>query len=355
VILDDVLARLAAVEPAPTPFLSLYVNAQPDQHGRPHYEAFVRKELPARAESYPARSPERASIERDAERIRNYLARELRPAANGAALFACAGANDFFEAAQLDAPVAGHQLVVSRTPHVYPLARLVDQYRRFAILVADSHTARLFVFEGGARIEERQLTRPKVRRSAGGGWAQARYQRHLEHQQLRHAKAASEVLERVVLEGDVERIVLAGDEEVIVPVIRDQLPKQLASRVAAVLRLDIRTPEAELLRAGLEALRERDAREDAERVARLLDAYRGHGLGVVGIRATRAALDRGQVEELILTATPDRLPVAPEEAERIADGLVRAALKSGARLTFVEDAALLADIEGVGALLRYAA
>lgn len=352
-ILDDLLARLAAVEPAPTPFLSLYVNARPDQHGRPHHEAFLRKELPTRAENYPTRSPERDSIERDAERIRQYLAHELRPATNGAALFACAGANDFFEAVQLEAPVDRHQLFVSSTPHVYPLARLNDQYRRFATLVADSHTARLFVFEAGARIEERHLTRPKVRRSAGGGWAQARYQRHLEHEQLHHAKAAVEALERLVLKGQIERIVLAGDD-VIVPVIRDQLPKHIAGRVAAILRLDIRTPEAEILRAGLDALREWDAREDAERVTRLLDAHRGHGLGVVGIRATRAALDRGQVEELILTALPDRLPAEPAEAERIADGLVRAALKSVARLTFVEDSTLLADVEGVGALLRYA-
>ena len=351
--LDQLLARLAAVEPAPVPFVSLYLNAQPDQHGRPHHEAYVRKELAARAERYPARSRERESLERDAELIRTYLGQALRPAANGVALFACASANEFFEAVQLDAPVEEHQLFVSSLPHVYPLARLHDQYRRFTVLLADSHTARLFVFETGTRIEQRNLTHSKVRRSAGGGSAQGRYQRHVEHEQLHRAKAAVDLL-KPLKEQRSDPIVLAGDE-VMVPVIRDQLPKHLAERVAAILPLDIRTPEAEILRAGLDAVRAWDAREDVERVTRLRDALGGHGLGVAGIKPTRAALDRGQVQELILSAVANSVPGEPGEAEGIADGLVRAALKHSARLTFIEDGALLADVEGVGAFLRYAA
>jgi peptide subunit release factor 1 (eRF1) len=353
VSLDQLLTRLAALEPAPVPVVSLYLNTQPDQHGRPHHEVFVRKELAALIERYPARSRERESLERDAEQIREYLTHALRPAANGAALFACAGASEFFEAVQLDAPVEEHRLLVSNLPHVYPLARLHDQYRRFAVLLADSHTARLFVFEAGTRIEERHLTHSKVRRSAGGGSAQGRYQRHVEHVQLHRAKAAVELLTPLQEQRD-DPIVLAGDE-VMVPVIRDHLPKQLAERVVAILPLDIRSPEAEILRAGLDAVRAWDAREDAERVTRLRDALGGHGLGVAGIKPTRAALDRGQVQELILSAVASGVPGEPGEAERIADSLVLAALKHSARPTFIEDGALLADVEGVGAFLRYAA
>jgi peptide subunit release factor 1 (eRF1) len=354
VSLDGLLERLAELKPATAPFLSLYVNTLPDQTGHPRYDSFVRKELQARIDAAPARSLERESLERDAARIREYLAHQLRPAVRSAALFASAGSDDFFEAVQLEVPVDAHQLFVSTTPHVHTLAWLNQRYRRFAMLLADSHTARLFVFEAGARLAERELTHPKLRRSAGGGWAQARYQRHVEHAQLRRAKAAIEALERLVLDEEIGRIVLAGDD-VIVPVVRDQLPKILAGRVAAVIHLDIRTSEADILRAGLEALREWDAREDAEKVARVLDAHRAHGLGVVGIRATRAALDRGQVDELLLTAPPERLPVDPADAAQIVEGLVRTALTTDARLTFIEDPTLLAEAEGVGALLRYAA
>jgi peptide subunit release factor 1 (eRF1) len=352
--LDGLLTRLAEREPAVTPFVSLYVNTQPDQTGHPRYDTFVRKELTARIESLPARSTDRETLERDAERIRDYLARELRPGVRAAALFACAGSAGFLEAVQLEVPVEEHQLFVSNRPYVHPLAWLNERYRRFACLVADSHTARLFVFEAGARMVERELTHPKVRRSGGGGRAQARYQHHLEHEQLRRAKAAIEALKRVVLDERIDRIVLAGDD-VIVPVIREQLPKALAARVIAAVHLDIRAAEADILRAGTDAVREWDAQDDAERVARVLDAQRGSGRGVVGIRATRAALDRGQVEELLLTAPAKHLPVEAADAPQIAEGLVRTALTTDARLIFVENSRLLAEAEGVGGLLRYAA
>jgi hypothetical protein len=71
--LHQLLDQLAAFTPTTLPVLSLYLNAQADQHGRDSFAAFVRKELPARAKTYPLRSLARASIDRDTERIQQYL------------------------------------------------------------------------------------------------------------------------------------------------------------------------------------------------------------------------------------------------------------------------------------------
>src|SRR3989442_11187983 len=99
-LLSHVLDRLAAFEPTEFPVISLYLNMQPDERGRDHFDPFVRKELTARAKTYAPHSPERESVERDIERIHDYLRDNVRPSANGLAIFACAGANDFFEAVQ---------------------------------------------------------------------------------------------------------------------------------------------------------------------------------------------------------------------------------------------------------------
>ena len=64
--LDAQLARLAAFEPSPYPVISLYLNTQPDERGRDNFQTFVRKELKARAQTYPQRSSERGMLERDA-------------------------------------------------------------------------------------------------------------------------------------------------------------------------------------------------------------------------------------------------------------------------------------------------
>ena len=137
------LDRLAALEPGPFPVVSLYLNAQPDQHGRDHFEPFLKKELADRIRTYPAEGPERESLDKDTEKIRGYLA-DLDASANGIAIFTSTGAG-LFEAIQLAAPIDQHRLYVSDEPHLYPLARVLDQYPRYAVLLADTQLSRIVV------------------------------------------------------------------------------------------------------------------------------------------------------------------------------------------------------------------
>ena len=153
------LDELAHFEPTGYPFISLYLNLQPDQHGRDNFESFVRKEFKAKAKSFAPESLELMSFERDTARIESYLRNEVRPSANGLAIFASAGANDYFKAVQLSAPLKRHDLHVNERPHLYPLARVIDQYPRYVALLADTNSARLFVFGLGNILERRGATR----------------------------------------------------------------------------------------------------------------------------------------------------------------------------------------------------
>ena len=368
VLMDD-LDELAAFEPNGFPFISLYLNLQPDQHGRDHFMPFVRKEFTERAKSFPKNSLELASFKLAATRIMSYLRNEVRPSANGVAVFACAGADVYFKTVQLDAPIPQHRLHISEQPHLYPLARVIDQHPRYAALLADTNAARLFVFDLGKVLSSKEVHHPKVSRTQVGGWSQMRYQRHVDNYYLHHAKEVVEMLDRVVREEAAEQIILAGDE-VIVPLLREHLPVHLERKVIDILRLDIRTPEHEVLKKTTEALREHNLQSDAEKVRLLLDDYRAGGLAVVGFRDTARALKQGQVDELLLSASAREIlddagifgeAVIPTDRSvssgaphlLAADLLVTRARNTGARVTFIEDSALLADIGGVGALLRY--
>lgn len=121
-LLVEQIDRLAAFAPTELPVISLYLNAQSDDHGRDHFASFVKKELHTRAKTFAPQSPAHASFVRDVDRIEQYLAKELRPSTNGLGLFACAGAEDFFEALQLNAPLERHEIYVDRQPHLYTLA-----------------------------------------------------------------------------------------------------------------------------------------------------------------------------------------------------------------------------------------
>ncbi|HEY3042828.1 MAG TPA: Vms1/Ankzf1 family peptidyl-tRNA hydrolase [Vicinamibacterales bacterium] len=338
------LDRLASLEPGPFPVVSLYLNTQPDQNGRDHFEPFLKKELAERLRTYPASGPERASLEKDADKIREYVA-GLDPSANGLAIFACAGA-ELFDAVVLAAPIREHRLYVSDQPHLYPLARLIDEYPRYAALLADTHSARIFVFAGNAVEHTEQIEGVKTKRHKMGGWSQARYQRHTENYHVHHAKEVVDALARIVRDESIRAIVMSGDE-VIVPLLKEQLPKDLAARVIDVVKLEIQASEREVLEKTIAALREKDVETDRGKVEELLGAYRANGLAVVGVDETRKALERGQVDELVITASPASI------GERAADELVAKARQTAATICFIEDPALLSAVGSVGALLRF--
>jgi peptide subunit release factor 1 (eRF1) len=346
--LQDTIDRLAAFEPVSLPVVSLYLNLQPNEVGRDAYDVFVRNELPARARTWVEDSAERESLERDLERINQYLANEVRPSANGLAIFACAGADDFFEAIQLDAPIDEHRLYLHNQPHLYHLARLNDAFPPYAAVVLDSQSARILVFSLGERVNEETIENEKPKHHQKGGWSQKRYQRHTANMQLQHVKEVVGALDRIVREDNIGMIVLAGDE-VILPTLREQLPKHLADKVTDTLSLDIRTPEHEVLQATLESIQQQDAKADQDKVQQLMDAYRSGGLGVVGARATLDALMLGQVDELLIGPALER----QEDGDTVSDELVTGARATGAGVTFIEDASLLDEVGGVGALLRF--
>jgi peptide chain release factor subunit 1 len=359
--LQNQLDRLTSWDPGPFPVVSLYLNLQANQHGRDEFDRFLRKEIDSRLLTYPADAPERASLTADAERIRDYVG-QAPASANGLALFTCSGAQ-LFEAVVLEAPIDDHQLHVSSEPHLYPLAKVLDEYPRYAVLLADTNRARLFVFAANAVQDQRVIENVKTRRHSMGGWSQARFQRHIEHFHVQHAKEAVETLARVVRGEQIRSVVLAGDE-VIVPLLREQLPKDVAERVVDVVRLDIRASDRDVLERTIATMREKDVENDRASVEALFDAYRSGGLGVVGVEAVRRALEAGQVDELLISATPAAIAArdassqesnAPDrsDSERVADELIVKARQTAASIRFIEDLSLLDPVGGVGALLRF--
>ena len=377
--LTEQLDRLAAFEPAPYPVVSLYLDTRPDQHGRDQYEAFTRKELNARSRTYPANSPERESLDRDIDRITRFLANERDPAANSIAIFACA-AGELFETVQSAGFIPQHALHIADRPHLYPLARLESQFPRYAAVVTDTNTARILVFADGSLESERAVTNVKTRNTTQGGWSQARYQRHIENFHVTHIKEVVDTLDRVVQAEGISQIVVSCDE-VTLPLLRDQLPKHLAEKIVDHVRVEAHRGAADLLKASVDAMSRANATTDREKVTAAVDAYRAGGLGVVGPERTLTALINGQVNELLIAANLQQMrpvnasagsandaaiaepvlepvsagePGATEpEIVRLADELIVKAKQTGARLTFIEDPALLADHGGVAALLRF--
>jgi peptide subunit release factor 1 (eRF1) len=77
--------------------------------------------------------------------------------------------------------------------------------------------------------------------------------------------------------------------------------------------------------------------------------YRAGGLALVGAQPVREALERGQVDTLVIAAKPEQV----RGADAAANDLVTLAKQTSASVRFIENPRLLADVGGVGASLRY--
>jgi peptide subunit release factor 1 (eRF1) len=341
--------------------LSVYLNTQPDQHGRaPDVAPYLHREFKALSRTWAPSSPERHSFDQDVERIVSYVTDKIDPAANGVAIFACWGAQDFFEAIQLTSPFRDNRVYAYNQPHLYHLARLDEQYPRYAAVLTDTNTARIFVFGLGHVIDAEQVKGKKVHRVKVGGWSQARYQRRVGNAHQEHAKEVIERLVQIVREDQVSHIILAGDS-VVIPLLQEQLPPEMVSMVE-IMKLDIHASEHDIVIATLEQLQEQEVKTAAEKVDRLMHQYRARGLAVVGLHETLEALANGQVEELLISGALDGSHPVPEEMEAIfapeipdSEGGTESdeAKQTGAIVTFIEDATLLECTGGVGAFLRW--
>jgi peptide subunit release factor 1 (eRF1) len=369
------LERLVAFEPVPLPVISVYLNTQSDQHGRdPEVVPYLEREFKTLARTWPAGSPEHKSFDQDVERIVAYVKEQIDPAANGVAIFACHGANEFFEALQFSAPVSDNRIYVYNQPHLYHLAKIDDQYPRYAAVVTDANTARIFVFGLGQTIDIDEIKGKKVHRVKVGGWSQARYQRRVGNAHQQHVNEVVERLEEIVREEGIVRVIVAGDSA-IVALIEQEMPHLAA--IVETMNLDVHASEQEVLKATLEKLQQDESLATAEKVQRLIDEARGRGLAVVGPDATLEALANGQVDELLISGSMDQNHPDPEAVEAILapeipdasggmeseeprraslpDLLITKAKQTGASITFVEEAGLLDPVDGVGAFLRWRA
>jgi peptide subunit release factor 1 (eRF1) len=137
--------------------------------------------------------------------------------------------------------------------------------------------------------------------------------------------------------------------------------------------------EDEIRETTSEAFGVEKAARDVQQVERMFDAAKAAaGVGSLGIEATLKALSNGQVQELVISSDLDKIEYQPGRVEKIlndyapgddkspvdtlplvnegaqvADLLIAKALNTDADVIFVDDASLLEECGGVGAVLRY--
>ncbi len=353
---------------------SVYLDLSVGANGQRTHEVFLKKKESQFLELAGEQEQERTRFEAVLRRIRQWLAESFDPANQGAALF-LSEEGELLKALQLPARVE-NLFALQAGPVVWPLARMVEDHDHHCVVVLDNTRARILsVYLNAVEDEESYADETIPARTRGGGWSQARFQRHRAEQVQQFHAELGEHLARFVRQQGSDDIILLGTEEATAE-FQKELPAVLRERIRFIRPAPADEPAFALLRRIAALLQEEQAREDEEILSRLERRVREDYLAVGGVRATLRELQSGKVETLVVGA---RVPREGRQCTRcafvLADGeakcpycggelapvdlyekMVELAERHDAKVEFLEgeaEAELGRRMNGAGAFLKF--
>jgi peptide subunit release factor 1 (eRF1) len=377
VIHDETLKQLVAFSNHEHPVISLYLNVTPPRPFASELNAAIHaKKQQLKASGLLSKDQLRA-LEEMLARLQNYAQGLVGALERTRLLVLFASPEKLWQEFRL--PVAlPTRLVIDKDPYIRPLTALLEEFRRYCVLLADARKARLFSLYLGDIEEHLGLFVDDVpSKVKSGGWAalqQTRIQRHIEDHIHRHLKQVAERAFQFFQEKHFDFLILGGPQDKTLPELYDHLHSYLQARVAGEFHAE---PESDMLLLKEKALAVAQAwerKEEARLIDRLLDVSGAARKGVLGLEAALEALMLGQVHTLVIQhdfqaqglLCPDdhslstylpRCPVCGRSMEPVTDlveEMVEEAITQGAELEHVFAQHYGFSPHGVGALLRFA-
>jgi peptide subunit release factor 1 (eRF1) len=372
------LIELASFESGGSDAVTFYFQPARPQDKSHRAEAIQAKDMVRSALRAAGRNGNGASVRADLERILA-LAESLHGNhARAKAVFACS-ARAFWREFDLPPRLRTSGLAVASRFRVKPLAHVVTASPRCAIALIDREKARVFDLHFGELSERLGLFNDLPRRGRSDGWGGfdgGHAQRHVENEAQRHLKHVAERLLDELKARNSFDVLVVGCRDELWPDIEANLHTYLRQRLAGRFHVDAAAASPEQVREQAErALQEHLTKRQQGLVREVVGQSQRKGTGVVRLNHVLRALERGEVQTLLL-GEDLRAPVAEcahcghldtrmvehcavcgqktRAVEDVSETLMARALAQGVELVFVRDD-VLAKGGNVGALLRFRA
>jgi hypothetical protein len=369
-VADPVRARvvaLARLAPGSAPVVSVYLDTRwTDEQQRERVRLFVKNE--SRREREPAAAAD--DLAWIAEEVDRLVAQVQAPQASGVALFACK-ALGLREVIPVRVAFA-NAFRVQDTPWLRPFADVLGALAPALVVFVDGRSARLVPLGPEGPGEEIVLEHDVEGRHDQGGWAQTRYQRHIEAHRGQHYDAVAAALADLAERHGAGRIVLAGEDRAL-SVFRKHLPGPISSRVVGEISAAHYESTAVIGERAADLLERLGQSARADSVDAVLGDAAAGARAVAGPGPTVEAVRRQAVQHLYVMSgfeAPGRqcqscatlaegrdgpCPACgrPTRQVDLGGGMVEQVLASGGAADTVAIHAGLASAGGVAARLRY--
>jgi peptide chain release factor subunit 1 len=256
--------------------------------------------------------------------------------------------------------------VVDSSPYIRPLARILDEWESFSLVLISTNYAKIFSVDFGQVKDEKSLSKDVINKHKKGGWSQARFNRIRKGQIHDFLNEVADALQK----RDDEQIIIAGPGVTKNQFI-EMLPQNISKKIVDVVDISI-DDEKEILKKSIYIISEKEDRKSHEAVDLLKQEILKDGLAVYGIKDTFYALKSGQVELLIIQkdikikgwlcekcqvvekGIKSRCPYCSNTTSRvdIFEELLEFAERTDAEVEFTDDEEI-ANLGHIGAILRY--
>lgn len=366
------LEELSSYRVDSQPVVSFYLAIEKGEPDEDQY-AIRLKNLINRAQAQKQRwsGAQARSIDKDLNQIQRLVTEERVRGTKSLAVFA-SNISGLWQLYRLSLPVR-NRLVIAPSPYVKPLIRLFESSGPYCTVLIEKGRARIFVLRLGEVEERTDVFGVVPGRHDQGGWAQARLQRHHDEHVMRHLKSTAEQLFTLHREEEFSGLLIGGTDE-LVSQFQDHLHPYLRDRTLATFPMDITANAKEVREQSWSTINRLEEEETERLVERLKGEVQRGNLGAIGLSDTLHVLQNGQIMTLLvdrgLQARGSRcgqcgaLTIEIEgrcrycegELEPVADivdEIVEEAFNQGCKIKFLAEGGALAEMGGVGALLRF--
>ena len=300
VMLDKKLQYLSKLPETDYPFISLYLNVnahelfeQAEQNRIFVKNFFQKTEKKLHDEG---KREKLQSFKNDSEKILDFLENKLITKAHGVAIFACEKLG-IFEVFYSIMPFE-NAFAVNSIPHLKQLAYHFDECENALVIMTDKHLSRIFnVKLGGFVLEESKIGNDVQKFHKQGGWAQMRYQRHVENYALEHFKEVVKVATEMLDNNSYENVILLG-QHYEMKKLEKLFPKRVKLKIIDVNSLDIRDNVNQIFEKIVNDLGKNESHKEMEAVESLVESSTVRT--VTGMQDTLKLIGEGRVDSVII-------------------------------------------------------
>lgn len=361
-ISDNELRELAGFVSTGSPALSLYLDTDLTQQLKEKFKLVLRDLLGSVGDSV---------TDEDVAKVERFFDLEYDWQARGIAIFSAAD-QDFWRVYPFDLAVESEVHTGDRL-YLRPMAQVLAEYQQYGVLLLDRESARFFLTSLGQVEETSEWIGQDVKRHKQGGFAAARFQRHVDKQAEQNLKLAAEATARFCQEHHCQGLILGGADETLAQ-FQEMLPKALRKQIVGTLPLDVAASPTEVKERSSELIQAREQARQQKLVEDLVTATAKGGGAVTGLAETFYMVHQGRAHTLVvakgfevegylcgdcgyISADPiSKCPLCGGEPQEIADAVNRVigqVITAGGRVETVTDSEALAEAGHIGAILRY--